>query len=495
VQQPMQVFGALRGQPESGASQPTALPPVPGFLRSGRLGEDQGADPVFVFSTARSGSTLTRFLLDAHPELACPPETGLPELCARLARMWTLLAAGQLPDESMEVPDPVIAGIRHTVDLIVGPYLASHGKQRYCEKTMEAAKHTDLLLRVFPRAKFVCLYRHPMDVITSVLEACPWGLKGLGLEFDSYTASSPGNSVLALARYWADSTARTMAVEDKFPERCHRVRYEDLVVDPETTASRIFEFIGVPPAAGISTGCFTTDRQRFGPADFKIWNTSKITTDSVGRGWSVPAYQIDPPTTARLNELADRLGYVRIERSWGGGPAPVDLRVSVGEHAAPPPASPPGATRQLSRALLQLGDLLQAGLFRISDRFVRQWEPCSADTFMIIGTSTDDAGASARWRVDLAAKIVSLASAGQAEQNGSATWQIVGCAEAWEKVLSGRANLGVLLRQRELRYCDTGEARSVGLRRIAMLTDLLGLTSWRTSQPRPSVGSEPVTFA
>jgi hypothetical protein len=35
-------------------------------------------DPVFVLCMARSGSTLLRFLLDAHPELACPPETMLP---------------------------------------------------------------------------------------------------------------------------------------------------------------------------------------------------------------------------------------------------------------------------------------------------------------------------------------------------------------------------------------------------------------------------------
>jgi hypothetical protein len=38
------------------------------------------ADPVFVLCNGRSGSTLLRFLLDAHPDLACPPETNLPDL-------------------------------------------------------------------------------------------------------------------------------------------------------------------------------------------------------------------------------------------------------------------------------------------------------------------------------------------------------------------------------------------------------------------------------
>ena len=36
------------------------------------------ADPVFVLCGGRTGSTLLRFLLDAHPDLACPPETNVP---------------------------------------------------------------------------------------------------------------------------------------------------------------------------------------------------------------------------------------------------------------------------------------------------------------------------------------------------------------------------------------------------------------------------------
>ena len=51
----------------------------------------------------------------------------------------------------------------------------------------------------------MCLYRHPMDVIASGVEACPWGLNGYG--FDPYIATTPGNSVMALASFWADNAA------------------------------------------------------------------------------------------------------------------------------------------------------------------------------------------------------------------------------------------------------------------------------------------------
>lgn len=47
----------------------------------GGAGTATPADPVFVLCAGRSGSTLLRFLLDAHPDLVCRPENGLPDLC------------------------------------------------------------------------------------------------------------------------------------------------------------------------------------------------------------------------------------------------------------------------------------------------------------------------------------------------------------------------------------------------------------------------------
>src|SRR5580698_7888854 len=87
-----------------------------------------GDDPVFVLCCARSGSTLLRFLLDAHPDLACPPETNAAALCAHLASMWSLLAGAPVPADSRggppEIPGPALTGIRRSMDAMIGPYLA-----------------------------------------------------------------------------------------------------------------------------------------------------------------------------------------------------------------------------------------------------------------------------------------------------------------------------------------------------------------------------------
>ena len=143
------------------------------------------ADPVFVLCTGRSGSTLLRFLLDAHPDLACPPEGKLPEVLARLTTLWSAMEALPLPvggNGTAGTPGAMVTGIRHTMDLMIGPYLARRGKKRYCDKNLGTALYAYMLLGVYPEAKFICLHRHPMDVIASGIEACPWGLANYGFE-------------------------------------------------------------------------------------------------------------------------------------------------------------------------------------------------------------------------------------------------------------------------------------------------------------------------
>src|SRR5580692_4238394 len=269
------------------------------------------ADPVFVLCNGRSGSTLLRFLLDAHPDLACPPETNLPDLCAQLATVWSLIEGAPLSvnrgDEPPEIPDAAISGIRETMDRMVGSYLARRGKTRYCDKSLGTARFADLVLRVWPQARFLCLYRHPMDVIASGMEACPWGLNVYG--FDPYAAMTPGNAVLALARFWLDNAELIWAAEEQFADRCLRVRYEDLVKDPQLVTDGIFEFLGVTPVADIGERVFATEKERSGPADYKIWHTSRISDESVGRGWEIPAGMIAPPERDRINALAEKLGY------------------------------------------------------------------------------------------------------------------------------------------------------------------------------------------
>jgi hypothetical protein len=433
-------------------------------------------DPVFVLCAGRSGSTLLRFLLDAHPDLACPPETELPALCTQLASVWSLLRSADGPGASPPgaAPEAVIDGLRHVLDLMIGPYLAQRGKKRYCDKSLGSARHAALLLRMYPQARFICLYRHPMDVIASGLESCPWGLNSYG--FEHYIGGSPTNGVAALGRYWADHTAGVLAAETDFPARCHRVRYEDLVADPEEVATEVFAFLGVAQAPGITGRLLSHERERFGRSDFKIWNTSQVRTDSVGRGWTVPAAMLPAALIASMNELNTSLGYRQVDGAWGTAERPANML--AGAHSPAAGGGVEGAAEDETETVGSrlLGERLTAGLGRLDASFTHRWQPHAAERFLI--SATTPAGGDASWLVDLASRSI---GPGERVDSGAARWRTAGTAQAWQHVIEGGANLGVVFRRGELRYSDQGDAGAgsmVADTRVAMLADLLGITTW-----------------
>ena len=452
---------------------------------SGRAGDD----PVFVLCAGRSGSTLLRFLLDAHPDLACPPETRLPWLARQLATAWTVIEDTGPTGQSVNgdsadatISAPVAEGLRRSLDPMMTSYLRHRGKRRYCDKSLGAAQHAGLLLRIWPDARFICLYRHPMDVIASGIEASPWGLTSYG--FEPYIASPPDNNVAALARYWLDYTTSIVAAEERFSDRCLPVRYEDLVTDPDGRIARILEFIGAAPAPGIVARCFGPEHQRFGPGDYKIWNTGRVTADSVGRGWTMPAGKIPAPLLARINELADVLGYLPVGDRWGTGAKPADLRTRTDDDLARMGDQTRTDDLALPDWALAVDERIRAGLARVGEQFGRAHGPRATESVLLFvnGPAWDDADA--WWRLDLAAGTVS-AGLGEAGEDGD--WSLTGSAQAWARLLAGQANLGVAFRRGDLRYADKGDAGagSIGAdTRVAALTDLLGLSPWVAARAR-----------
>lgn len=487
---------------------------VAGNLAADPEGRGASSDPVFVLCAARSGSTLLRFLLDAHPDLACPPETNVPALCGQLANVWALIEGAPLSanrgDEPPEIPDAAIAGVRDTMDRMVGSYLARRGKKRYCDKSLGTARYSYLMTRVWPEAKFICLFRHPMDMIASGLEACPWGLTGYG--FEPYIAETPGNTVFALARFWMDNAMTILAAEQEYSEHCHRVRYEDMVTDPQAVADGLFEFLGVDKVPDIAKKIFAAERERFGPADYKIWHTSQISMNSLGRGWTIPAGLIGPQVRDAINELCANLGYLPVDDGWGTADQPADFRVPAEAAGAEPTAEAekpqaaiPKTPHDPTVAPL-LAEHLLHGVSRLDEDFRQRWAPCGNESFLVVATQDDSHGPVARWRVDLSSRTVLAEEEAdkpptQTQDEGNAEeemtgWDIIATAKTWDQILTGQTNVSVALRHHMLRYCDEGDAGPlIADTRTSMLADLLGLTSWgqakqafRSSRPQADEG-------
>jgi hypothetical protein len=449
------------------------------------------SDPIFVLCSARSGSTLLRFILDAHPDLACPPETSLPPLCAQLATVWSLIEGAPLSmdrdDTPPEVPQAAIAGIRYTMDMMLGAYLKRRGKRRYCDKSLGSARYADLLLRVYPNAKFICLYRHPMDMIASGLEACPWGLKGYG--FEAYGSETPANSVLALARYWLDNTTSVLAAEKNYPGKCMRIRYEDLASDPDGTMSRVFQFLDLSPIPSISSACFSAERERFGPADHKIWYTSEVNNDSVGRGWSVPIRMLPPTVLSAMNDLAKELNYVPVDGSWGSTAAGTDPRAEVAGAAVasgPVTVNSSDSSGELTEdsapasgaaeAHSSLGGHLRENLTNFLSVHGGPEAEHLTGSFVLVSGAQGPNEASEFWLVNLDERSVILTDE-SAQENSD--WDMVGSASVWQRVLSGELNFSTAMRSNQLRYCEESPSgTTITQNRLRILSKLLRLTTW-----------------
>lgn len=285
-------------------------------------------EPSFILCHARSGSTLLRYLLDAHPDVACPAETTIPMICISVPPLVDQLLEGQpgsAEADSRPPPTPRAAReARAIVDRVMDDYLGKRGKSRWCDKSLITMMALDQVTAVFPDARYVCLYRHPMDFIASGLEAIRWGVAGYG--FEAYTRMSPENFVAALADYWVDRTRMLLAFEhsSRYPTR--RVYYENLSLSTREVLRDLLDFLGAdnsPAVLDTIMASALTQEHEAGSGDYKVDFTNSVSRSSVGRGRTIPADKLQGPRRTRLNKILSELGYAPVDDDWNTGPGGV----------------------------------------------------------------------------------------------------------------------------------------------------------------------------
>jgi Sulfotransferase family len=413
-------------------------------------------EPVIVLTGARSGSTLLRMILDAHPDLACPPETNIPKLCTEFSKLIERLypASG-----ASSVSDLAMRQIKSLTDTIYSGYLTRRGKRRWCDKSLLISDVGEPFLELYDKAKFICLYRHSMDFIHSAIDASPWGLRGYG--FDNYARGTGGtNSVAAMAAYWIDNTAQTMEFERTHAERCLRVHYEELVTRPGAVADRIFDFIGVSRVPGIErlalAGLGSPDA--YGPGDHKIFASDEINDRSVGRGIRVPPELMPSNLLSAMNSLLGRLGYAPVDRGWQTSTYPPTLlRLAADDDGAQQPAVADDADPEPEGTLAEhhdgaAFDALDAEIMDRAQRAVgTPVRPRRhSGTCAIVAYTVTPPRAALAWRVDWdLGKVVSEAPV--EFQDLDVDWVFAGEIKAWGSVLRGDESLPALLRAGLLR--------------------------------------------
>ncbi len=454
------------------------------------------APPVFILTASRSGSTLLRFILDSHPVLACPPETGMGLACGQLASTLGTLenaASGRNVMDEQAPPSPETAAvIRAAIELGFGGYLRRRGKSRWCDKSLDNVAQAGLLAQVFPDAKFICLFRHCMDVIASGVEACPWGLHRFG--YDQFVTRHPGNSVAAIADYWLLCTHMALEFEQRYPQRCHRVRYEDLVAEPERIAAEIFSFLEVESVPGITRTCFEREHEADGPSDEKIWFTGAVTGASVGRGAVVPVGAFPPGMLPVLNQALAALRYRPVDEEWNTAVGPLDPRLSV------PSASTSAAEHP---ELTATAEAIDARIQSCSDlqrsAISAYWPRLAGATVGVVVQGSDGAQAELRVRFPSAPQATPALPVTSADTSPSPARTspdpgcipvVIGAPATWASLLAGQANLITEISAGRIRCVNADDPHRLRTDEVHAIAWLLGLTQVPLARSAPAATAQ-----
>jgi len=205
-----------------------------------RAHDQQGAP--FIMGVPRSGTTLLRLMLDAHSDLAIPPETHfVGELAQRGAARLSAESFGRFLVQSERWEDFHLSAVELLKAL--KPFTRSAGlrcfyrlyarcfdKNRWGDKTPLYCLNMREIQSVLPEAHFVHIIRDGRDAFLS--ENKTWWTEG-------------NLDVGVHAKFWTDTIAATRR-NARFCNHFLELRYEDLLREPARTLKKVCEYLKLP---------------------------------------------------------------------------------------------------------------------------------------------------------------------------------------------------------------------------------------------------------
>ncbi|NDD29262.1 MAG: sulfotransferase [Proteobacteria bacterium] len=233
--------GGGRGTRQEMRERPcdVTIPPSPATAQS------RCTDPIFIVGTERSGSNLLRLVLNSHSRLFIPHPPHIMNLMKPFANGYAgrfreltadvcrLVAWHTFPWEVRLEVDAVLALCDGERDLFA-VYAAAHelyrrksGKARWGCKSTFMINEVERVLRTFPDARIIHLVRDPRDVAVSARSSV-------------FNHFHPWN----VAHLWKHEQQKAIRLHETLgPETIMRLRYEDLLADPEAQVRAVCNFL------------------------------------------------------------------------------------------------------------------------------------------------------------------------------------------------------------------------------------------------------------
>ncbi len=204
-------------------------------------------DPFFILGAPRSGTTLLRDCLRLHPRLECPEEThifrwGDPFGTHMYQRHYK---GSKLFDKHRELDGVDHFGFhyalkhcrnrRKLMDWYGQAYLEARDNPdgRWFEKSPQNVYGVLLIAEFYPAAKFLHIHRHPLNVVSSLIEGKVMRKHDLWGAISSWIESA-----MVLRQF--KKINRPLIID---------IPYEDFTASPGDWVKKIMEFVGEDPAS------------------------------------------------------------------------------------------------------------------------------------------------------------------------------------------------------------------------------------------------------
>jgi amino acid adenylation domain-containing protein len=265
----------------------------------------------------RSGTTLTRRLLNSHSRIASPPETHLLSACGRFLESEKTISGldiGALSGLNFAGIDDteVLKKLRQFAFSFLDDFTLREGKQRWAEKTAFDAFHIKNIQHfIGQHALYIGIVRHPLDVAMSCIKFCD-SMGFYPKDMHKYIVEY-SHPIEAFVHSWLDVSKDLISLQGSNQENCQIYRYEDLVSNTESTLTQLLSFVGEDFEEQMLVKGFSSEKQ-VGFGDHKSYQSRQVHNDSVGNWSNIPQYQLQK-VASLLNPTLEHFGYPVLEQT------------------------------------------------------------------------------------------------------------------------------------------------------------------------------------
>ncbi|KAL1490256.1 hypothetical protein ABEB36_012982 [Hypothenemus hampei] len=189
---------------------------------------------IFIGGVPRSGTTLMRAMLDAHPDVRCGQETRVIPRLLQLRFHWLKSEKESMRLEQAGITQEVLnsAIAAFTMEII-----AKHGEPapRLCNKDPLLIKMGSYVIDLFPNAKFIFMVRDGRATAHSIITR---KVTITGFDLSSYRQ--------CLKKWNSAVEAMNNQCREMGKTKCLRVPYEQLVLHPKEWMEKVLKFLDIP---------------------------------------------------------------------------------------------------------------------------------------------------------------------------------------------------------------------------------------------------------